>query len=141
MGFGELMASVLSGIASIPELFESAAIAAAFDAGAAPVCGDAAFAQCSFTSTEIMTTDTTGKNRIIHRIFMKTPVFAVGRNHTAGSQAASPRHGIELRRTIPDKASFWEPPEFRVSRISLSAILPGVRDALRRSVRRSGRSS
>src|ERR1700677_2694014 len=93
MGFGELMASVVSGIASAGELFEAAPIPADLDTGAATVSAEAALAACSFTSREITTTDTTGKNRIIHRNFMKTPVFAVGWNHTARTWAASPRWG------------------------------------------------
>src|SRR5580658_2019945 len=89
MGCAELMASVVSGIAKAPEPFGAAWTTGASATAATARCGTAALAACSFTSRESTTTDTTGKNKISHRIFMKTSVFAEGWNHTAGGRTAS----------------------------------------------------
>src|ERR1019366_8322925 len=99
----ELMANVVSGIASAPALFEAAAAGAALPAEAAGApCGGAAFAACWITARESTITETAGKNKIIHRIFMnQTSVFAVAWNHTARSRAPS-RHYVKVRDPFPD---------------------------------------
>jgi len=59
---------------------------AATGAGRAP-CRGFAFAACCLTSSESTITETTGKNKISQRIFMKpTSLFAVGWNHISGGE-------------------------------------------------------
>src|SRR5580704_9824868 len=83
------MASVVGGISGAAELLGAGMAAEAAVTTAAAPCGAAAFAACSFTRREMITTDTTGKTRITHRIFMKTSIFAAGWNHTAGGRLPS----------------------------------------------------
>jgi len=70
------MASVVLGIA-IPAEFLESAPGAIVIAGAFPgPCGAAAFALCCITARESTITETTGKNKITHRIFMDTNLYS-----------------------------------------------------------------
>jgi hypothetical protein len=61
-------------------------------AGVDVSCGGAACAECCFTRKESIATETTGKNKIIQRIFIEAPIFAVGWNHIVpGGRASSQR--------------------------------------------------
>src|ERR1039458_6043963 len=75
MGLSELMASVVSGIAIAPALLALAGAVAALTT-VAGACGGAAFAACCITARESTITETTGKNKIIHRIFMGTNLYS-----------------------------------------------------------------
>src|SRR5271157_777689 len=70
MGFGELTASVVSGIDSASEVLngETATLATA---AAGTSFGGTALAACCCTAIESTTTETNGKNKITHRIFMR----------------------------------------------------------------------
>ena len=77
----------MSGIASGPAPLGAEtgwAAGAAEIAGAA--CGEAALAACSLTARVIATTDTTGKKTMIHRIFMRKPLFRCAIEYTLGSR-------------------------------------------------------
>src|SRR5882672_8948468 len=76
MGLSELMASVVVGIAIPSRVIEAAAAGVMAGAARAP-CGAAAFALCCMTARESTATDTTGKNKIIHRIFMDTNLYSL----------------------------------------------------------------
>src|ERR1700730_15149796 len=76
MALSELTASVVFGIVITSVMFETGAGAISI-AGPAPApCGAAAFALCCITARESTTTETTGKNKMIHRIFMDTILYS-----------------------------------------------------------------
>src|ERR1700730_4281077 len=77
-GLSELTASVVLGIVITSVMFEAGAEGAISIAGRAPPpCGAAAFALCCITARESAITETTGKNKISHRIFMDTNLYSL----------------------------------------------------------------
>src|SRR5258706_3953316 len=71
------MASVVFGIVITSVMFEAAAGGAISIAGPASApCGAAAFALCCMTARESTTTETTGENKMIHRIFIDTILYS-----------------------------------------------------------------
>src|ERR1700693_6564850 len=94
MGLSELTASVVSGIAAVALLAAKEAVAALTSVAGA--CGEAAFAACCMTASESTITETTGKNKIIHRIFMEKPLFLLWDGIIP--QAVERRHPTRVRR-------------------------------------------
>src|ERR1700726_4116159 len=71
------MARTVSGIVTAPALFAVMGAVAALTT-VAGACGGAAFAACCITARESPMIETTGKNKIIHRIFMGTNLSRYG---------------------------------------------------------------
>src|SRR5713226_5176882 len=95
MGLSELTASTVAGIAIAPALFNGAAGATLADRPTGAPCGGAAFAACCITARERTTTETTGKNKMIHRIFMDTILYSLWDGIIP--QAGKGRHPADLR--------------------------------------------
>src|SRR5260370_26917342 len=105
MGWSELMARVVVGISIAPAVIDVVPAGARVIAGAAAdPCGGAAFALCCITVRESTTTETTGKNNMIHRIFMDTDLYSLWDGIIP--QAGKGRHPVERYASVPRMVPF-----------------------------------
>ena len=112
------MARTVSGIATAPALLAAMAVAALTTVAGA--CGGAAFAACCITARESPITETTGKTKIIHRIFMEQTSIDSYR----GMESYPRRSNAVILQSSTKK--YTEPAHQKFTRIVLQVPVRGI---------------